>query len=318
MKNKVLAILLAVLIPLSAFADSKTVMKTKLVGLGMSSELSNYIANTLTNCDVSYDNADYIKWRNAAGTADISALRVDATDDTEVASDSGDVIKFKLSADPQRLMTFTGTSDTDINVSWGDGGVTAGQDFSVIASTADADDDSRINVCGGGGITAARGACFIASGNEDSVAGDANIVAGSASGSSIFAKISAASGTFQINNSADVGMWDVDEATGKWRNLAGGSDVSLALTGTTLAIQEATAGSACSGTVTFNGTTAVTKATTCATTGSRIFLTPTSDPTGATAAYCWVTNIVNGTSFDVDCDQANDGTANWIIFHEAA
>jgi len=89
------------------------------------------------------------------------------------------------------------------------------------------------------------------------------------------------------------------------------------IAGKTIGIQEATSASKCMGSVTFNGTTAVTVSTTCATTGSRIFLTPTSDPTGATAAYCWVTNIVTGVSFDVDCDQANDGTANWIVIHEA-
>lgn len=95
------------------------------------------------------------------------------------------------------------------------------------------------------------------------------------------------------------------------------SDVNISTTGKTVAIQEATSASACSGTLTFNGTTAVVTSTTCATTGSRIFLTPTSDPTGSTAAYCWVSAISNGVSFSVDCDQANDSTANWIIFHEA-
>lgn len=88
--------------------------------------------------------------------------------------------------------------------------------------------------------------------------------------------------------------------------------------GGTLQIQEATAASKCMGSVTFNGTTAVAVSTTCAATGARIFLSPTSDPTGATAAYCWATNIVNGVSFDVDCDQANDGTANWFIIKEAS
>lgn len=94
-------------------------------------------------------------------------------------------------------------------------------------------------------------------------------------------------------------------------------DVVLGTSGNTVALQEATAGAKCMGSATANGTTAVTVSTTCATTGSRIFLSPTSDPTGSTAAYCWATNIVNGTSFDVDCDQANDGTLNWIIFHES-
>lgn len=94
-------------------------------------------------------------------------------------------------------------------------------------------------------------------------------------------------------------------------------DISFSTSGNTVAIQEATAGAACSGTLTFNGTTAVVVSTTCAATGARIFLTPTSDPTGSTAAYCWVASISNGVSFTVDCDQANDGTANWIIFKEA-
>lgn len=88
--------------------------------------------------------------------------------------------------------------------------------------------------------------------------------------------------------------------------------------GKTLSLQEATAGTKCMGTGTHNGTTAVTVSTTCATTASRIFITNTSDPTGSTAAECWVTNIVNATSFDVDCDAADDSTFNWIIFHESA
>jgi hypothetical protein len=94
------------------------------------------------------------------------------------------------------------------------------------------------------------------------------------------------------------------------------SDLNFA-SGKTIALQEATAASACSGSLTFNGTTAVVTSTTCARTGARIFLTPTSDPTGSTAAYCWISAISNGVSFTVDCDQANDGTANWIIVKEA-
>lgn len=101
-------------------------------------------------------------------------------------------------------------------------------------------------------------------------------------------------------------------------NSAIATDIIVGTSGKTLSLQEATAGSKCMGSVTFNGTTAVTTSTTCALTGARIFLTPTSDPTGSTAAYCWVTNIVTGVSFDVDCDQANDGTANWLIVKESA
>jgi hypothetical protein len=99
-------------------------------------------------------------------------------------------------------------------------------------------------------------------------------------------------------------------------------ELSLTGTGKTLAIQEATGASACSGTATANGTTAVTVATTCAITGSRIFISATGDGSGLATndqGACWVTNIQNGTSFDLDCPDANNNAAyNWIIFHEAA
>lgn len=87
------------------------------------------------------------------------------------------------------------------------------------------------------------------------------------------------------------------------------------LTGKTIAIQEATSASACSGTVTASGTTSVLVSTTCATTGSRIFISRTSAPSGT--AICWTTGIVNGASFDFDCSAAETGTFNWLIVHEA-
>lgn len=87
------------------------------------------------------------------------------------------------------------------------------------------------------------------------------------------------------------------------------------LTGKTIAIQEATAASKCSGSITANGTTAVTVSTTCATTGSRILLTRSSAPSGT--AQCWQTNIVNGVSFDLDCSAAETGTFDFLIVHEA-
>lgn len=91
--------------------------------------------------------------------------------------------------------------------------------------------------------------------------------------------------------------------------------------GDTLRFQEATAGSKCMGSATANGTTAVTVSTTCAKTNARIFITQTSDGTGTNTNDqngCWVTNIVNGVSFDLDCsDATHNGTFNWIIFHES-
>lgn len=96
------------------------------------------------------------------------------------------------------------------------------------------------------------------------------------------------------------------------------SSVPLAFgtSGHTVAIQEATAGAKCMGSVTATGTTAVTVSTTCATTGARILLTRSSAPSGT--AICWQTNIVNGVSFDVDCSGAETGTFDWFILQEAA
>ena len=97
-------------------------------------------------------------------------------------------------------------------------------------------------------------------------------------------------------------------------------EIIAATSGKTLALQEATAGDKCMGTATANGTTAVTVSTTCATTASRIFISRTSAvAAGVTEPGCWATNIVNATSFDLDCnDVAEDSTFNWLVIHESA
>lgn len=94
------------------------------------------------------------------------------------------------------------------------------------------------------------------------------------------------------------------------------ADVNITTTGKTVAIQEATSASKCMGTLTANGATPVVTSTTCALTGSRIFLTRTSAETGTTDAY--ISAISNGVSFSVTSEAADTGTYNWIIFHEAS
>ncbi len=90
--------------------------------------------------------------------------------------------------------------------------------------------------------------------------------------------------------------------------------------GKTLKIPDGTTASACMGTATANGTTAVTVSTTCASTGARIFISATSDGTGTSTndqGACWATNIVNGVSFDLDCPDADNGAAyNWLIIKD--
>lgn len=92
-------------------------------------------------------------------------------------------------------------------------------------------------------------------------------------------------------------------------------DVAFA-TNKTISIQEATAGTACSGTLTANGATPVVTSTTCALTGSRIFLTRTSAETGTVTA--WRSALSNGVSFSITSEAADTGTYDWFIIHEAA
>jgi hypothetical protein len=70
------------------------------------------------------------------------------------------------------------------------------------------------------------------------------------------------------------------------------------------------------GTLTCNGASDVVTSTTCATTGSRIFLTRTSLDADTTGDF-YVKAISNGVSFTVACEALDTGTLNWIIFHEA-
>lgn len=93
-------------------------------------------------------------------------------------------------------------------------------------------------------------------------------------------------------------------------------DISFSASGNTIAIQEATAGAACSGTLTCDGASDVVTSTTCATTGSRIFLTRTSLDADTTGDF-YVKSLSNGVSFTVACEASDTGTLNWLIVHES-
>lgn len=102
-------------------------------------------------------------------------------------------------------------------------------------------------------------------------------------------------------------------ATGKYAVVNAG-DLNFLSSGQTLGIQEATSASACSGTLTANATTPVVTSTTCAKTGSRIFLNRTSN---VNVVPAYVSAISDGVSFSVTGQTADTGTYNWVIFHEA-
>lgn len=86
----------------------------------------------------------------------------------------------RVEQDAQRLFTWDASSDTAFTATFGDGGTTATQILAISASTADADDDSTIRVCGGGAYAAdgSRGACIALPGEEVAGGGDIAYVAG--------------------------------------------------------------------------------------------------------------------------------------------
>ena len=87
------------------------------------------------------------------------------------------------------------------------------------------------------------------------------------------------------------------------------------ITGKTISLQEATAASACSGSVTANATTPVVITTTCSQTTQRLFLTKTS--TSAVNGSCYQSAVSNGVSTTITCLATDTGTYNWMIVHEA-
>ena len=95
------------------------------------------------------------------------------------------------------------------------------------------------------------------------------------------------------------------------KNLKLSGHLTFDTSGKTIKIPDGTTASACMGSATANGTTAVTVSTTCASTGARVFITRNAAPSGT--ALCWATNIVNGVSFDLDCSGAETSTYNWFI-----
>jgi len=290
--KKILSALIAVLLPLTANAQvTRQQAEDQLIGLGMPGLQANLVAQLGTGNGVVSNNT-WQTARNAAGTANINVWEVDSSDNTVLNSSASDVLILQLEDDANRLINFSAGSDAALSATWGDGGATATQILTVSASTADADDDSTLILCGGGGTAGTRGACITLPGEEVSGGGDITINTGT--------------GDFVLFSSAGTAVAAISSTLG----------LSFQQSGTTIEIQEATAGAACSGTLTANGGTPVVVSTTCATTGSRIFTQRTSAETGTVNG--WISAISNGVSFSFTSEAADTGTYNWFIIHEAA
>lgn len=291
-------------------------------------------------------NDTYAVARNAADSANINVWKVDSSDNTVINSSASDSTIFQLADDASRLITLSAASDAAISTTWGDGGTTATQIWTIAASTADSDDDSSLILCGGGGTASTRGSCITIPGEEVSGGSDITYNAGtsdthifniagttaltvasgqatvvgdvSLSNNLVFTgtskKIVAGPTSLLIRNAAD-SVSNVTIADGGTVTLGAAADLVHSVGLSTMALQEAVAGTACMGTLTANGATPVVTSTTCATTGSRIFLSRTSAETGVVTA--WVSAISNGVSFSITGEAGDTGTYNWIIFHES-
>ena len=290
---------------------------------GWNGACSKYVMSVVNNLASPFANNTYVEFRNAANLADISALKVDATDDTVLNADTGDIIKLSIA----------GVAEVNISGDTITYTVAAAGSPSLLTSSVDATDSNSLVISSASAYGQTRGAGISLYGNEvASVGGGIDLLAGDDADATVDVVLENASSTFNVKDTTSGTVATITDAgaltvattiTATAGNItATAGDVVLSASGKTLALQEATAGAKCMGTLTANGTTAVTTSTTCVTAASRIFFSGTSDGSGSAAndqVGCWTTNIVAATSFDFDCSDANNnGTYNWIIFNEAA
>jgi len=92
MRRILISILSALLLAGPSFAGTTD----DLVGLGMKPELAEYVAGLSTVLS----NAEWIKATDQAGTGTVNMMKVDATDDTVVNADSGDLLKVSVATTP--------------------------------------------------------------------------------------------------------------------------------------------------------------------------------------------------------------------------
>lgn len=137
---------------------------------------------------------------------------------------TGDV-QIKVDSDAQRLFNIGASSDTAFTFTYGDAGVTAAQVLFVGPATADADDDGRVSLSGGGGAAETRGAFFSIYGNENATAGFFDAYAGNVAGAKFrFGTTADAAVEIYQNNSL---AWQIDTDS----NLTGVGQLTSSNTG---------------------------------------------------------------------------------------
>lgn len=168
MKKILIILFICISFVTNAFGQA---VANNLVGLGMSSELATYISTIIPGGAVLTNNS-YLKSRNAANSADISILKVDATDDTVLNADTGDTIKLSVA----------GTAEATLN----DDSLTfSGASFEFIPGATsllfrnNADNATNLSITDAGAVTS-RAGITATTGDVTSTAGD--IVASTSGG----------------------------------------------------------------------------------------------------------------------------------------
>lgn len=105
-------LILIITVLLLAVRAEAQVTAAQLMAVGMPSQQAEIVAGVFTG-GATVANNTYIKARNQAANANISMLAADATDDTVLNADSGDVIKFSVATTPIAQLGSTGFS-TDV------------------------------------------------------------------------------------------------------------------------------------------------------------------------------------------------------------
>lgn len=321
-------ILLALILLVPAFAEAQTtkaIATDHLIGLGMNPSLALRVGELISG-DI-YLNETLSPATNSAvdlGTEalsfeDIYTEKILADNDSTSALDAD--VTTATTAAP--LMSLVGTSATQAHAALVQNVASAqGADFFFLKTRAAAG-STNANTVVSSGDDLGKIRFFAADGAAYGEAAQILVEAAAASGSTDTpGKISFLVSPDGSSTPAEaLNITHSKVATFASDVVVTSGDLSLLATGKTIEFETGTAASACAGDSTFNGTTAVTISTTCATTGSRIFLSNTGDGSGSAAndqSGCWATNIQNGVSFDADCSDANmNATFNWIIFHES-
>lgn len=252
----------------------------------------------------------------AGGGADGGTRGASITLPGEEVSGGSD-ITYNAGTSDTHIFTIAGTTEEILGNDVIQFGVAAAANAVISTSSVDATDSNVLQLTSASGVGVTRGAYLSLPGNEATGVGAFNLAAGTVASSHSFIDIGSTSSDLVMGYGGSISnvMWKFTVVDGKLSNGSAGGDLQLSTTGTTLSIQEATAGSACSGTLTANGATPVVTSTSCATTGSRIFLQRTGAETGTVNA--WISALSNGVSFSITSEAADTGAYNWIIFHEA-